>query len=132
MKEYKKYEDKKQAAGEPLPVYASPSLKEKGVPSVLMDELMNQPDEIKLYIISRLAESMKHKTKENPSFTTSTESPDNAIERQKQLEAKRNYYRQKYNLPENLIRLIGCLPSHTDEEREKAKEEYLMEKYGRS
>ena len=50
---------------------------------------------------------------------------------EKRLDAKRYEYRQKFRLPDNLIRLIGCVPPHTDEEREEAKEAYLMEKYGR-
>ena len=50
---------------------------------------------------------------------------------EKRLGAKRDEYRQKFRLPDNLIRLIGYVPSHTDEEREEAKEAYLMEKYGR-
>lgn len=50
---------------------------------------------------------------------------------EKRLDAKRDEYRQKFRLPDALIRLIGSVPSHTDEEREKAKEAYMMEKYGR-
>lgn len=34
-------------------------------------------------------------------------------------------------MPEELVRLIGCISSYTDEEIEKIKEEYLMRKYGR-
>ena len=68
---------------------------------------------------------------ENQAIVKEQSSYTNVVEWEKQVEVKREYYRQKYNLPESLINLIGCVPPHTDEEREKVREEYLMETYGR-
>lgn len=135
MKEYKEYGNVPTAAGEPSASYSAVSSSGKIVPSVLMDELMNQSDEVKLYIISQLSESMMRKAEaklgENQAIVKEQNSYTNVAEWEKQVEVKREYYRQKYNLPESLINLIGCVPPHTDEEREKVREEYLMEKYGR-
>lgn len=46
------------------------------------------------------------------------------------MEVKRKELLREYNLPDDLIRLIGCIPPLSDEEREEAKEAYLREKYG--
>ena len=127
MKEYKEVENKPMVAGEPQAAYWGSSRGERFVSGALMDELMRQTDEAKLYIISRLSESMMNLTK----GTDVTKPSTDAEEWEKQMEAKRDYYRKKFHLPERLIRHIGCIPPRTDEEREKAKEEYLMEKYGR-
>ena len=135
MKKYKKHEDKPMVVNESLAAYAGSSTNGQLVSTALMDELMGQPNEVKWYIINRLMESMKHNNDaeavEKPISTDKSESfHTDAAEWQKEAEVARAYYRQKYNLPESLINLIGCIPPLTDAEREKAKEEYLMEKYG--
>ena len=131
MGDYKKHQEKPLTAGESGALYATRSGNGGKAPvpdSTLMDELMSQSDEVKLLVINKLSESMMHRAEGKRLFTK--ESPANDAGQQKQLEAKRDYYRQKYKLPEKLIRLIGCIPPHTDEEREMAKEECLKEKYG--
>ena len=40
------------------------------------------------------------------------------------------HIRNAYHLPEDLVKLIGCVPPRSDEERENVKESYLREKYG--
>lgn len=134
MKEYKKHENKPMVANEPLVAYVGASTNSQPVSTALMDELMGQSDEVKWYIINRLMGSMKYKKSikavEKQSSADESESHADAAEWQKKAEAARDYYRQKYNLPESLISLIGCIPPLTDTEREKAKEEYLMEKHG--
>ena len=134
MKKYKKHEDKPMVANDPLAAYAKASTNGQLVSPALIDELMGQPDEVKWYIINRLIGSMKHKkgikAVEKQSSADESESHADAAEWQKKAEAARDYYRQKYNLPESLISLIGCIPPLTDAEREKAKEDYLLEKYG--
>ena len=134
MKEYKKHEDKPMVVNEPLAAYAGSSTNGQLVSTALMDELIGQPDEVKVYIINRLMGSMKHKkgikAVEKQFSADESESHADAADWQKEAENARAYYRQKYNLPESLISLIGCIPPLTDAEREKVKEEYLMEKYG--
>ena len=125
MKEDKKVEDNAMTAGEPQAVYSRVS-HEPYVSRALMDELMNQSDEAKLYIIKQLSESMRSVAKDTEGTEFSTE----VEEREKQMETKRDHCRRKYHLPEGLIRHMGCIPPRTDEEREKAIEDYLMEKYG--
>ena len=131
MGEYKRHQEKPLTLGESRALYTTRSSSGGKAPvpdSALMDELMSQSDEVKLLVINKLSESMMHKAERIRLFTE--KSPANDAEQQKQLEAKRDYYRQKYKLPEKLISLIGCIPPHTDEEREMVKEEYLKEKYG--
>lgn len=60
---------------------------------------------------------MKHKEAEKQSSADESESHADAAEWQKEAEAAKTYYRQKYNLPESLISLIGCISPLTDAER---------------
>ena len=135
MKEYKKHEDKVTVVSESLGAYTAPSTGVSLVSHALMDELMAQSDEVKWYVINRLMESMKHKNglkiTGNQDSTDESKSYVTVAGWKQEAEAARDYYRKKYNLPDSLIRLIGCIPPLTDVEREKAKEDYLLGKYGR-
>ena len=93
------------------------------ISSKMMDELLQQSDEVKLMVISRLVESMRKEP-------IVRKEPLNLEEWRKNMEVKRKELQREYNLPDDLIRLIGCIPPLSDEEREEAKEAYLREKYG--
>ena len=89
----------------------------------IMDELLQQNDEVKRTIISRLGESMREER------VIRKEARD--LEAWKRdMEAKRKELQRKYDLPDDLASLIGCVPPRSDEERERDKEVYLREKYG--
>lgn len=129
MKEYKQIPEKTmEKVQEPAAVYGVSSYYGKegnawGVSERIMDELLVQSDEVKLMVISRLAESMRVSSavrEENLGFE----------EWKKSMDFKRKELQQKYDLPDDLTQLIGCMPPRNDEEREEAKEAYLREKYG--
>ena len=63
MKEYKMVEDNAMVAGKPQAAYSRVS-REPYVSHALMDELMNQSDEAKRYIISQFSESMMKEEEE--------------------------------------------------------------------
>lgn len=123
MKEYKPIEEKSTGmVNEPEFSYniKQPVLE---FSNQMMDVLLKQTPQIKIMIINKLSESL---------LGNEVSSAQETVDIDKEsIEKKRDYYRQKYNLPEKLVRLIGCIPPYTDEEIEKIKEEYLMEKYGR-
>ena len=62
MKEYKEHQNKPMAANESLATYGTRA-NDAGAMSMpdssLMDELLHQSDEVKLFIIEKLSESMK-------------------------------------------------------------------------
>ena len=129
MKEYKQIPEKiVEKVQEPAIVYGASSYYGKegnawGVSERIMDELLEQSDEVKLMVISRLAESMRKEP------AVREESSD--LERwKKSVDIKRKELQRKYDLPDDLTRLIGCMPLRNDEEREEAKEAYLREKCG--
>ena len=87
--------------------------------------LLRQTPQIKLMIINKLSESLME--------AISTDSPtQNTAETDiKAMEEKRKYYQRKYNLSEDLSKLIGIVPaSSVDEDWKQTKEDYLKEKYG--
>lgn len=129
MKEYKQIPDKAvEKVQEPAVVYGTSSYSGKegnalGISEGIMDELLGQSDEVKLMVISRLAESMRKET--------AIREENLGLEEWKNAMAvKRKELQRKYDLPDDLARLIGCMPPRSDEEREEAKEAYLREKYG--
>ena len=111
---------------EPAVVYGTSSYYGKkgnalGISEGIMDELLGQSDEVKLMVISRLAESMRKET--------AIREENLGLEEWKNAMAvKRKELQRKYNLPDDLARLVGCLPPRSDKEREEAKEAYLREK----
>ena len=129
MKEYKQISEKAvERVQEPTAVYGVSSYYGKegnawGVSERIMDELLEQSDEVKLIVISRLAESMRK-------GSAIREENSGMEEWKKTMYIKRKELQQKYDLPDDLTRLIGCIPPRNDEEREEAKEAYLREKYG--
>ena len=129
MKEYKQISEKAvERVQEPTAVYGVSSYYGKegnawGVSERIMDELLEQSDEVKLMVISRLAESMRK-------GSAIREENSGMEEWKKTMYIKRKELQQKYDLPDDLTRLIGCIPPRNDEEREEAKEAYLREKYG--
>ena len=128
MKEYKQIpEETTGKVHEPVVAYEVSSYYKNGnAPGIserIMDELLGQSDEVKLMVISRLAESMRRES-------VLREEKSGLEEWKKTMEIKRKELQRKYNLPDELTRLIGCIPPRSDEEREEAKEAYLREKYG--
>ena len=94
-----------------------------GISDRIMEELLQQTDEVKLMIISRLTDSMRRKRP--------TEDTAKDLEAwKKSMEVKRNDIQRQYHLPDDLMQLLGCIPPLTDEETDEAKEAYLREKYG--
>lgn len=119
MKEYKKVEDNALLAGEPQAAYSRVS-RDPYVSRALMDELMSQSNEAKLYIISRLLESMM---KENEAVQEQT-----IQAKRKEIEAKLD----ELHVTGSLRRLFGAAPFiDEDDDWKKEKEAYLMEKYGK-
>ena len=94
-----------------------------GISAPIMDELLQQSNEVKLKLISRLMESMRKEP-------IARKEQLDLEEWRKNMEIKRKGLQQKYNLPDDLTRLIGCIPPLSDKEREEVKEAYLREKYG--
>ena len=91
----------------------------------IMDMLLRQTPQIKLMIINKLSESLME--------AIPTDAPaQNTVETDiKAMEEKRKYYQRKYNLSEDLSKLIGIVPaSSVNEDWKQAKEDYLREKYG--
>lgn len=91
----------------------------------IMDMLLQQTPQIKLMIINKLSESLME--------AIPTDAPaQNTVETDiKVMEEKQKYYQRKYNLSEDLSKLIGIVPaSSVNEDWKQAKEDYLREKYG--
>ena len=119
MNEYKKVEDNSIVAGEPQVAYSRVS-REPYVSRALMDELMSQSDEAKLYIINQLSESMmkEEETVQKKEMQT----------KRKEIEAKLD----ELHVTGSLRRLFGAAPFiDEDDDWKKEKEAYLMEKYGK-
>lgn len=129
MKEYKQIPEKTvEKVQEPAVVYGTSSYYGKkgnafGISERIMDELLGQSDEVKLMVISRLAESMRKEP-------TVREEKTDLEEWKNAMAVKRKELQRKYNLPDDLARLVGCLPPRSDKERGEAKGAYLREKYG--
>lgn len=112
-------------AQEPLAEYGLSSHRREtvvGISDQLMEELLQQTDEVKLVIINRLTDSMLKKRPEK-------EASVDLDTWKKAMETKRKEMQQKYNLPDDLAQLLGCIPPISDEEMEEAKVAYLQEKY---
>lgn len=119
MKEYKEVENNLMVANESQAVYRGSPRGERFVSGELMDELMRQSDEAKLYIISRLSESM---------MKDPVEAPDPMKqEKRKEIEAKLD----ELHVTGGLRRLFGAAPFiDEDDDWKKEKEAYLRNKYG--
>ena len=105
MKEYKPIVSHTAAVGKPAVSY-NYLAENKGFTEYsgqIMDMLLRQTPQIKLMIIKTDIKVMEEKQK---------------------------YYQRKYNLSEDLSKLIGIVPaSSVDEDWKQAKEDYLREKY---
>lgn len=104
---------------EPISSYAYSSHTE-----TMMDELLQQSDDVKIMIIERLSASMRSKSRH------STLSAADYEAWKKSVLQEREKIRNTYHLPEDLVKLIGCVPPRSDKERENVRESYLREKYG--
>lgn len=87
--------------------------------------LLRQTPQIKLMIINKLSESLME------AIPTDAPAQNTAETDIKAMEEKQKYYQRKYNLSEDLSKLIGIVPaSSVNEDWKQAKEDYLREKYG--
>ena len=110
---------------EPVSTYSSPSSiqrKASILSASLMDELLRQDDDVKLWIIQQLSESMMSKRQDEADISRQSA-------KRKLIEAQLD----ELHITGSLRRLVGVVPTREGEEEDwkKEKEAYLMEKYGK-
>ena len=110
---------------EPISTYGSPLSmpgKKSAFSASVMNELLCQDNDVKLWIIQKLSESMITKQQDGSDLVQQSA-------RRKMIEEKLD----ELNITGSLRRLVGAVPFEEGEEDDwkKKKEAYLMEKFGR-
>ena len=126
MKDYPDFNDILSGqVNEPISTYGSPLSmqgKKEAFSASMMDELLRQDDDVKLWIIQQLSGSMMSKRQDGADISRQSA-------RRKLIEAKLD----ELHITGSLRRLVGAVPSEEGEEDDwkKKKEAYLTKKYER-